>query len=208
MGFETTKRLAMVVILILAVAAIWYVKQIGDDRISITGPDTEKLQDVLEQAGEEESVFPEGMETETGPATEETGMLEINPENLDPETAETFFVEYRMQRERVRASEIEMLNQMIENPEISAEGKKKAEEQLLALLELMEKELMIENMLKAQGYKDAVFFMKDGQANVVVAAAALGQEEFMQIAEAVSTAAGVNLENISVIEHSARQVMK
>ena len=101
-----------------------------------------------------------------------------------------------------------MLNQMIENPEISAEGKKKAEEQLLALIELMEKELMIESMLKAQGYKDVVFFMRDGQVNVVVAAVALGEEEFMQIAEAVSTAAGVSLENISVTEHSTQQVMK
>ncbi|NLM52542.1 MAG: SpoIIIAH-like family protein [Firmicutes bacterium] len=202
MSFETTKRLTTVIILILAVAAIWYVKQIGDDRISITGPDTEKIQEVINQDGEEEIIIQEEGESE------ETNLLDLNPENWDLETSETFFVEYRMQRERVRASEIEMLNQMIENPEISAEGKKKAEEQLLAMVELMEKELMIENMLKAQGYKDAVFFMKDGQVNVVVAAVALGEEEFMQIAEAVSTAAGVNLENISVIEHSAQQVMK
>jgi len=202
MNFETTKRLTTVVLLVLAVAAIWYVKQIGDDRISITGAGTEKVQEVSGQVNDWENVTTGEEETEAA------GIIDLNPELWEPETEETFFVEYRMQRDRVRANEIEMLNQMIENPEISAEGKKKAEEQLLALIELMEKELMIESMLKAQGYKDVVFFMRDGQVNVVVAAVALGEEEFMQIAEAVSTAAGVSLENISVTEHSTQQVMK
>ncbi|NLP37952.1 MAG: SpoIIIAH-like family protein [Firmicutes bacterium] len=202
MNFETTKRLTTVVLLVLAVAAIWYVKQIGDDRISITGAGTEKVQEVSGQVNDWENVTTGEEETEAA------GIIDLNPELWEPESEETFFVEYRMQRDRVRANEIEMLNQMIENPEISAEGKKKAEEQLLALIELMEKELMIESMLKAQGYKDVVFFMRDGQVNVVVAAVALGEEEFMQIAEAVSTAAGVSLENISVTEHSTQQVMK
>ena len=60
MSFETTKRLTTVIILILAVAAIWYVKQIGDDRISITGPDTEKIQEVINQDGEEKLSQEEG----------------------------------------------------------------------------------------------------------------------------------------------------
>ena len=68
------------------------------------------------------------------------------------ENSRDFFVEYRLQRDRVRASEIEMLERMIENPNISPEGKKKAEAQLLALTAAMEEELLVENMLKAEGY--------------------------------------------------------
>jgi hypothetical protein len=56
-------------------------------------------------------------------------------------------------------------------------------------------------MIKAQGFKDAVFFMKDGKANVVVKAAKLNQTEFMQIAEMVSTVTGVSFDNIAVVEH-------
>ncbi|MBS4007824.1 MAG: SpoIIIAH-like family protein [Clostridium sp.] len=127
---------------------------------------------------------------------------EAKPGNLVLEEYEAFFVEYRLERDRVRGKELEMLNGMINNPEISQTGKKQAEEQLLALVETMEKELLVENMLKAHGFADAVFFYRGRIANVVVQAENLKDEEFMQIAEMVSGVTEVKIEEVTVVEHS------
>jgi stage III sporulation protein AH len=122
-------------------------------------------------------------------------------ENFDPAQFKAFFIEYRLQRDRVRAREVELLNQMIENEKISPEGKKQAEEQLLALVAQMEKELLVENMLKAQGYRDAIFFYRNGLANVVLEAERLSEQELVQVAQMVSRVAGVKMEEVTVVEH-------
>ena len=110
-----------------------------------------------------------------------------------------FFVEYRMQRDRIRAQEIELLKDIINNPASSSEGKQNAEHNLISLVSKMEQELMLENMIKAKGFEDVVFFFKDGIANVVVKAEELTDAEFFQIAEAAASITEENLENILVI---------
>ncbi|NLZ92592.1 MAG: SpoIIIAH-like family protein [Firmicutes bacterium] len=197
-----SRKITTIVLLVLALAAVWYAKQFQSDRINIVSPGDQ------EAVSENERNEKEGADKETGGEPQKTDDPAV-PTTSDPEQGnwnlesfEEFFVEYRLQRDRIRSNEIEMLNKMIDNPNITAEGKKEAEEQLLALIELMEKELMVENMLKAQGYKDAVFFLKDGRVNIVVQAAKLDETQFMQIADMVSVATGVRIEDISVVEHS------
>jgi stage III sporulation protein AH len=123
------------------------------------------------------------------------------PDSWDLNQFRAFFIEYRLQRDRVRSNEMEVLNQMMANPNISAEGKRDAEKQMLALVETMEKELLVENLLKAQGYKDAIFFYHHGMANVVVQSEKLSDREFLQIAEMVSSVTGVKMEEVTVVEH-------
>lgn len=88
--------------------------------------------------------------------------LAVDPEHWKFDDAAAFFVEYRLERDRVRGQEIEMLNEMIDNPRVGAEARLEAEQQLLHLVDLAERELIVENMLKAQGYKDALLFSHRG----------------------------------------------
>lgn len=201
MNSEMSRKVTTIVLLVLALAAVWYAKQFQSDRINIVSPGEQE--DVSDNEGK--TADDEDAEGEDPESTEEPTVSTISdPEagNWNPESFEEFFVEYRLQRDRVRSNEVEMLNKMVDNPNITAEGKKEAEEQLLVLIELMEKELMVENMLKAQGYKDAVFFLKDGRVNIVVQAAKLDETQFMQIADMVSTSTGVSIGDISVVEHN------
>ncbi|NLN07177.1 MAG: SpoIIIAH-like family protein [Firmicutes bacterium] len=204
MRLENQRKLLLILVLLVAVVALWYVKQNREGRIIIGKPPVAPA----EGADREETDVLDGGETQNRDAAGEEVAGEeaaagsgLDPENWDLESSRDFFVEYRLQRDRVRASEIEMLERMIENPNISPEGKKKAEAQLLALTAAMEEELLVENMLKAQGYKEAIIFKKDGQASVVVQAVKLNEEQFLQIAETVSNATGVRMENIAVLEH-------
>ena len=208
MHLEKQSKILIVLVLLVAVAALWYVKQDRQGRITIGKPEApaagaDREGTDVNAGGEEQNQNTAGGE----PAGEEADAAAagpgLDPESWDLESSRDFFVEYRMQRERVRANEIEMLERMIENPNISPEGKKKAEAQLLSLTATMEEELLVENMLKAQGYKDVIIFTKEGQASVVVQAVKLNEEQFLQIAETVSNATGVRMENIAVLEHGS-----
>ncbi len=117
------------------------------------------------------------------------------------EEIDAFFVEYRLQRDRVRGQEMEVLTEFINNPNTSAEGKATAEKQLLELVATMEKELLVENLVKAQGYSDAIFFYNKEKAHLVLKAADLTESQFVRLSEIVSVLAGINMENVVIIEN-------
>ena len=175
---NTSRKMLTLVLLLVTVVGVWYV--------------VEENREMIEIVSQQDKV----------PVVPSIGSEQLDPGNLDFDKFESFFVEYRLQRDRVRANEQEMLTQMINNPNVSPEAKKQAEEQYLAQIKLMEQELMVENMLKANGYKDAIFFLKAGAVNVVVQADSIGEKEFLQIAEIVSSVTGVAMDKIAVTEHN------
>ncbi len=110
-----------------------------------------------------------------------------------------FFVEYRLQRDRVRAQEIEMLEDIMNNPNSSQPAREEAENLLLEIIKLMEQELLVENMIKAQGYDDAVFFYRNRVATLMVKKAELSEREFIQITETVAGAIDIDRSDVQVI---------
>lgn len=184
---QASRKTFTMVALLLVLVFVWWLTQV-DKEIS-------KL-DIVTDEAEEASELDEAVFWPTSPA-------EL-PESVDPEQFEAFYAEYRLQRERSRSAELELLKQVLENENASEEGKREAELQMMKLVETMEKEMMIENMLKAQGFEDAVFFYHGEAANVVVNAENLSDAEFMQIAETVAGVTGVRLEDVTVVEHRER----
>lgn len=131
-----------------------------------------------------------------------SGELSDDPSGWQFDDAHAFFVEYRLERERVRGQEMEMLNEMINNPQVGADARSEAEKQLLNLVDIMEKELIVENMLKAQGYKDALLFARKDTATVMIDAETLNEDDFLRIADAVSSVTGVAREQVQIIQHN------
>lgn len=125
------------------------------------------------------------------------GMAENGDWGLDQGKA--FFVEYRLQRDRVRAQEMEMLEDLLNNPNASAASKEEAEKMILELVKIMEHELLIENMVKALGFEDAVFFYRNQAATVMVKQREISDREFIKISEIVAGVTGVNREDVKVI---------
>jgi stage III sporulation protein AH len=115
------------------------------------------------------------------------------------EGGSAFFVNYRLQRERTRDRSIEMLQDLLDNPNAGASAKEEAEKMLLEIVQMRERELLVENMVKAQGYDDAVFFYQDQLATVMVKHKDLDEKSFIQIAEAVAAAAGIDREDVQVM---------
>lgn len=110
-----------------------------------------------------------------------------------------FFVEYRLQRDRVRARELEMLESILNNPNSSMESKEEAEHLMIEIIKLIEEELLVENMIKAYGFDDAIFFYRNRVATVVIRQKELSEREFIQVADAVAGILGIDRENVQVI---------
>lgn len=133
--------------------------------------------------------------------SEEAFLQEPQPDdNWKLERAEEFFVEYRLERERIRSREIDVLQQMINNQNTTPESKREAEKKLMEIQRLMEQELAVENSVVALGYKHAIMFFQNGNANIVVNAEALTREERARIAELVSKIVGVERFQVSITE--------
>lgn len=172
-----SKKLWILSIVLVAAVAYLFVSSVDKEmsRIEVV-PDEEILQTILSEE------------------------LPDNPAEWQFDDARAFFSEYRLERDRVRGQEVEMLKDMIDNPQVGAEARSEAEKQLLYLTDLMEKELMVENMLKAQGYNDALLFARKGVATVMIDAGQLNEEDFLRIAEAVSSVTGVPREQVQIIQ--------
>lgn len=109
-----------------------------------------------------------------------------------------FFVEFRLERERVRSRELDVLQQMINNPNVSSEAKSEAEKKLLALQERMETELLVESAVKAQGFKNAILILQEDGAMVIVDAPELDSQEILLIAQIASQSTGLRASQIGI----------
>ena len=132
------------------------------------------------------------------------GELTLKPEvkaTTDTESEEggANFCQLSAAAERVRDQSIEMLQTLIDNPNAAAAAKEEAEKLILEIVRQREQELLVENMVKAQGYEDAVFFYHDEVATVMVKQKDLDEKSFIQITETVAGAVGVERENVQVM---------
>ena len=138
--------------------------------------------------------------------TQETADI-MSPEgpdewDFDLDGDKDFFVEYRLQRDRVRSKEIERLNQFMDNPNTSEKAIEEAEEKLLEIITIMEKEMIIENLVRANGFEDALFFYREDSANIIIKNKELTEAEVSQIAEIIYDNTGTPMSNIKVIEYN------
>ncbi len=115
-------------------------------------------------------------------------------------TNANFYSTYRAERKATRAEEIQFYDSIIASAEYSAEAKAEAEQNKMALVRLMEKELTTEGMIKGKGFSDAVITMSGDNINVYVQADfEIGKVEAAQIGAIVSGQFGVECDKVFII---------
>lgn len=118
----------------------------------------------------------------------------------DFEKGQNFFIDYKLERDRLRSQEIDMLREIIYNPNSDKEIRERAQEDLLKIIRQMEKELILENLIKGKGFEDAVIFFGDDSVNVIVKTQGLDDKQVAQICDIVSKGTGLSLDKITIIE--------
>lgn len=113
--------------------------------------------------------------------------------------ADKFFAEYRLERDRVRGRQVDNLREIVNNPKSVGETVKEAQKRLLSLNENLTKELLVENMLKAKNYNDAIVFLQEGAVTVIVQAKELNQQDIAKISDLVSRTTGKSAQEMVII---------
>lgn len=153
--------------------------------------------------------IPAGMlKKERAVAVESAGLKdvpEIAKSRVNPEDSLDFFIEYRLDRERTRGRQIELLKEIINSPTAGEQARKKAQEDLLAISDKLSRETELEHLLRAKGYRDASVLIEERGVTVIVLpppgepAAKITPADITKICEVVSWGTGVGEQNILVI---------
>ena len=146
-----------------------------------------------------------GSGTELADAGENAGgMAETGMENPGKAvlTGGTSVSEYiagvQLNREQIRAKNKETLMQLINSDQVSEAEKQTAVQNMIQLTEISEKENAAETLLKAKGFVDPVVSITDGQADVVVNAVSITDQERAQIEDIVKRKTEVGAEGIVI----------
>ncbi len=111
-----------------------------------------------------------------------------------------FFVEYRIERDQARSEQINLLREMINNPNSDKKLKTKAQERLLTLTNNIEKEMEIESLIRARGYNDGIAFIHDNSIELIISTEALQKEDVAKLGDIIKNSTEINLEDITIIE--------
>ena len=124
----------------------------------------------------------------------------VNSESTESSEGNDFFAQARIDREAGRSRSIETFNAVLDNENADSEAKASAQQGVLELAENTETETAIENLLKAKGFEDAVCYINNGMANVVVKTDMLDSAGAAQISEIVTAQSGIPQEKIKIME--------
>lgn len=111
----------------------------------------------------------------------------------------SYFQTYRTDRESTRDQELLYYDGIISSESSSELAITNAENAKLALISQMEKELVVEGLIKAKGFDDCVVSISDSNVNAVVKAGDLTSSQVAQIVSVIQSQLSVGIENIKII---------
>lgn len=110
-----------------------------------------------------------------------------------------FFVEYRLERDRTRSQQIDLLREIVNNQNSAQETRGEANRRLLAISQAIDIEMRLENLIKAENFKDAVVFMQDKSVTIIVQTPVLTPVDKNKLTEIAVRATGLSGESVTVI---------
>lgn len=109
-----------------------------------------------------------------------------------------YFASAKLAREQTRAKNKETLMNIVNNKSISSTDKKSAIRQVANITKNSEKENAAELMLQAKGFQNAVVSINEGNADVVVDANGLTEQQIAQIEDIVKRKTGIEADKIVI----------
>jgi len=171
------------------------INSIADDSVVETASEnlSDEVVDDIAIVDSRDSII-DGLKSDTDDDIEETITKEKNMRSSN------YFIEYRLSRDKLRASLIDRLNEIVNNDKTSEEMRTNAQNEIMSIGQTAELELYIEGLVKAKGFEDALVFLKDDSARVVVSSSELSEQDVMKILEIVKTETGIDPSNIKIMK--------
>lgn len=116
------------------------------------------------------------------------------------EAAASFFSEYRIERDKNRSKEVEMWQDIINSEKAEENFKDLAQQEIVKIVSLTDKEMIIENLIISRGFNDALVFLTDDSATVIVEAKELTPSNIAQIQDIVVRKTKLDPKNIKIMK--------
>lgn len=119
----------------------------------------------------------------------------------DAVTAATYFTQYRTERSASRNEQLTQLNEVIASAAENTSERNDALEMKIKLTEIIEKELILENLIKARGYEEIVVSigLSSENVNVVVKDADFNEDDAVAIYSILQAEAGATPDKVNII---------
>jgi len=114
-----------------------------------------------------------------------------------PVSSPDFFTEYRLERDKIRSERTDLLRENIKNA-VNDESRVRAQDIVLKMITEKQKEAEMENLIRARGFADSLVFIRENSVSAIIKANSLSREEVVQVADVISRASGVKVEDISI----------
>ncbi|MBO8170360.1 MAG: SpoIIIAH-like family protein [Bacillaceae bacterium] len=92
-----------------------------------------------------------------------------------------YFIAYRMERDAWQSKQMEELMSVMSDTSASSEEIAEAKEEYEELASLKDAETTVEELIKANGYQDAIVVARDDRVNVIVQAEQLDESQVVEI---------------------------
>lgn len=138
---------------------------------------------------------------ETGSLQAATAGLTGIPGELVTSTSEddSFFIDYRLDRQQIRGQRLELLREIINNPSSDIQTRNQAQAEVMAIGKNISQEMELENLIRAKGFDDAAVFLEEDNVSVVVFSESLTTEQVARIGDLVARGTGIPEQNIIII---------
>lgn len=137
------------------------------------------------------------------------GTLPVSSSSIDVESAlpvvavqqptKSALDEYRLERDRARSAQEELLHSASQDKTLSEERRAQLAQELLRLMQKGEQELQAETLLAASGYDHAVVVITASGATVVLPLV-LSKEEAARVGDMVSRVCGIKTEQVVIMD--------
>ena len=125
----------------------------------------------------------------------------IVEDNSSITTSANYFSQYRSERLTTRNEELLQLDQIIETAEANSPERAEALSMKLDITNITETELLLESLIKAYGFEDAVVVMgiESESVNVIAKSPELTTDDAIKIYTIIAEETGVAPENVKII---------
>lgn len=124
----------------------------------------------------------------------------IEAMNTDGNAKMDYFVQYRLSRDKLRAGMVDRLDDIVKNEKTTDDVRTKAQEEIIKLGNVSEKELQIEGLVKSKGFDEALVFMTDNDIKVVVSVNELTEQDVVKILDIVKSETQFQGEAIKIMK--------
>ncbi|HKM40013.1 MAG TPA: SpoIIIAH-like family protein [bacterium] len=130
-----------------------------------------------------------------GPSIPAVVQYEEQPQGIQDHD---FYVEQRLERERTRSKEMEVLTEIVDNPNSDCMNREQAQNRLIYLGEKLVAEAELEGLIKAKGFADSIVYLQPDSVHVLVKAKDLSADEVARIGDIVTKGWQIPLEKVII----------